>query len=567
MSPTQTTDGTNAMIELIHPEDRQRVQKKIMTSSLKRRAWQDQFRVIHPDNGELWVEGHATVETLHSGGLNWYGYLWDISERKHQEDQIRQLALFDPLTGLANRRLLKDRLYHATITSHRHNTFSGLLMLDLDNFKILNDTKGHNTGDALLVEVASRITNCVRETDTVARLGGDEFVVIFEWIGEETEVARKTLMELAEKIRISLSQPYILGSQKHAHHASASIGATLFRGKTHSDGELLKRADLAMFEAKELGRNRVCLYRKERQALISSKTAIIDELQFGLKNNEFSLVFQPQYFGDGSISGAEALLRWTPQSKKSISPATFIPIAEESGLIVPIGEWVLDAACRHIRELASLPLSPSFAIAVNISGHQFSDDAFLDKVTTTLRHHAIDLQRLRFELTESSLVQDIGRAQQILETLGAMGLHCELDDFGTGYSSLTSLKNLPLTTLKIDKSLVHGIGLDSRDEAILRATIAMAQALEMTVIAEGVETKEQDEFLSREGCDICQGFFHSRPLEFGDFFTLMKSQLLPEQVLKAKRQVRNRQHPTRQVTTPQHSASMIVQELKNVGSA
>lgn len=543
LTPAEVKEGVKSIAELVHPDDKLRVRKKIMIASLKLKPWRDQFRVIHPQKKEIWVEGHATAEKLHAGGIHWYGYLWDITERKMQENQIRQLALFDPLTGLANRRLLKDRLYHATITSHRHGNYSGLLMLDLDNFKTLNDTQGHNTGDALLVEVASRITDNVRETDTVARLGGDEFVVIFEWIGEDAKEAKTTLLELSEKIRIALSQPYILGQDKHIHHASASIGATLFKGKTISDGELLKRADLAMFEAKELGRNRVCLYRKERQALISSRTAIIDELQLGLKNEEFSLAFQPQFARDGSISGAEALLRWKPAKRDPVSPAIFIPIAEESGLIISLGDWVLEAACKHLTSLASIPLPPSFAVAINISGHQLSDEHFLDKVKKTLSRYDTDLSRLKFELTESSLVQDIGRAQDILETLGTMGIHCELDDFGTGYSSLTSLKNLPLSAIKIDKSLIHGIGIDSRDEAILKASIAMTRALKLAVIAEGVETKEQDEFLFREGCDISQGYYHSRPLTFQKFVDLLWQQVPKEVAKKAENQGSGKKSP------------------------
>ncbi len=517
ISPEEIVHDSSRIAGIIHPGDDLRVRKNIMVSSRKLTTWQDQFRVNHPKKGEIWVEGHATPEKLRSGGTQWYGYLWDITERKAQENQIKQLALYDPLTGLANRRFLKDRLQHATVTAQRQQNLGALLMLDMDNFKVLNDTQGHNLGDELLIEVARRLQLCTRETDTIARLGGDEFVVLLEWIGENETEARRVACNIAEKIRSSLGQPYLLGGKKHVHHASASIGVALFKGKEWSDGELLKRADVAMFEAKELGRNRVCLYNKKRQVLISSKTALAEDLRRALANNELSLYYQPQVNNAGEICGAEALLRWFPPGKDPISPGVFIPIAEETGLIIRIGEWVLNTACQNILNLPFNKLPDNFAIAVNISARQFSDDDFLAKIRATIKRYNIDTKRLKLELTESCLVQDMQRAQSILEALQEMGLHTELDDFGTGYSSLTSLKNLPLNTLKIDKSLVHGIGVDIRDEAIVRAAIAMARALRLNVIAEGVETRAQNDFLIGERCEILQGFLHARPMTFDDF--------------------------------------------------
>ena len=517
ISPEAVTRELSGIAPLIHKDDELRVRKRILASRMKLTTWRDQFRVKHPDKGEIWVEGHATPERLGSGATQWYGYLWDITERKANEDKIRQLALYDPLTGLANRRLLRDRLQHATVTAQRHRNVGAILMLDMDHFKILNDTEGHNLGDELLIEVSRRLQQCCRKTDTIARLGGDEFVVVLEWLGTGETEAYQAVKAVAENIRIALGKPYKLGSFKHVHHASASIGAAIFTGKELSDGELLKRADVAMFEAKELGRNRVCLYNKKRQVLISSKTAISGDLRRALTNNELSLYYQPQVNRDGRLCGAEALLRWMPPGKQSISPGIFIPIAEETGLIITLGEWVLDTACRNILELPLHKLSSDFAIAVNISARQFSDDNFPAKIKATLDHYKVDTNRLKLELTESSLVQDISRAQRILEALRAMGLHIELDDFGTGYSSLTSLKNLPLNTLKVDKSLVHGIGVDKRDEAILKAAIAMAKALKLNVIAEGVENWLQNDFLLKEGCEALQGFLYARPMAFDSF--------------------------------------------------
>lgn len=521
VSPERVISDSNTIVPLIHPGDALRIKKRILASSRKLTTWRDQFRVNHPEKGEIWLEGHATPERQGDGGTRWYGYLWDITERKAQENQIRQLALYDPLTGLANRRLLRDRMQHATITAERQNNMGALLMLDMDNFKILNDTQGHNLGDELLIEVSRRLRQCCRATDTIARLGGDEFVVVLEWLGAREGQARQVALRIAEKIRLTLGKSYLLGEDSHIHHASASIGVALFSGKKLSDGELLKRADVAMFEAKELGRNRVCLYNKKRQVLISSKTAIAEDLRRALINNELSLHYQPQVNSEGVVCGAEALLRWMPPGKDPISPAVFIPIAEETGLIIAVGEWVLDSACRCILDLPKKTLSDDFALAVNISARQFSDDNFPAKIKATIDRYTIDTRRLKLELTESCLVQDILRAQRILVTLRAMGLHIELDDFGTGYSSLTSLKNLPLNTLKVDKSLVHGIGVDRRDEAILKAAVAMARALELGVIAEGVETKVQNDFLIREGCQVLQGYLHARPMPYVDFVAFL----------------------------------------------
>ncbi len=517
ISPTDIMNDSSEIAGLVHADDRLRVRKKVRVSSVTLKTWRDQFRVLHPEKGEIWVEGHATPERLQNGSTEWYGYLWDVTERKAQEDQIRQLALYDPLTGLANRRLLKDRLQHAMVAAQRHHDLGALLMIDIDNFKILNDTEGHTFGDELLMEVGKRLQGCIRETDTIARIGGDEFVVLLEWIGASETKALQVSMAIAEKIRLSLASPYLLGVKKQVHHASASVGVTLFKGKQQSVGELLQRADVALFEAKELGRNCVCLYNKKRQELISSRTAIAGNLRRALANEELSLYYQPQVNNVGKVCGAEALLRWFPEGKDPISPGIFIPIAEETDLIIPIGEWVLNTACQHILELPLEKLADDFAIAVNISARQFSDDDFLTKIQETIARYNIDTKYLKLELTESCLVKDLGRAQRILEALRSMGLHIELDDFGTGYSSLTSLKNLPLNTLKVDMTLVHGIGVDSRDEAIVMAAVAMAKALKLSVIAEGVETKQQNDFLIGEGCDLLQGYFHARPMAFNKF--------------------------------------------------
>lgn len=504
------------LFDLLHPDDFVRVRNKALASANRLKTWRDQFRICLPGKEIIWVEGHGTPERQANGGTLWYGYIWNITDRKHSETRIRELALYDPLTGLGNRRLLQDRLKQAIAIARKDNICNAILMLDMDNFKILNDTQGHNVGDALLVEVGRRIQHCIRETDTIARLGGDEFVVLLEELPSDKIRAEEQAIEIATKIKNSLNQAYCLGDRKHVHHASASIGLALFQGNEFSEGELLKRADVAMFEAKELGRNRVCLYREERQTFINTKSEISDKLLNALHHNELSLYYQPQVNAAGNPCGAEALLRWIPPGSNPISPGTFIPIAEETGLIIPIGEWVLETACNHIHKLSQNPLLPDFALAVNISARQFTDKNFLQKVKAIISRNKIDTKRLKLELTESCLIQDMDRGKTILMSLREMGIHIELDDFGTGYSSLNSLKRLPLDTLKIDGSLVHEIEGDKRDEAILRAAIAMAKALSLNIVAEGVETLKQNDFLIYEGCDILQGYYHARPMPFDD---------------------------------------------------
>ncbi|MEE4242505.1 MAG: EAL domain-containing protein [Desulfopila sp.] len=513
------------MFNLVHIDDRLKLRQPFLMPGEVQQDWHDKYRFIHPHTGEIWLEGHASAERLNDGSMLWYGYIWDITESKRSEDRIKQLALYDPLTGLANRRLLKDRILHAIATSRRNSNYGAVIMLDLDNFKTLNDTKGHNVGDALLVEVAARLQGCVRETDTIARLGGDEFVVILEWLGKTEETSRRKALDVAEKIRVALSRTYVLEAGSHVHHASASIGVTLFQDNRLSEGELLKRADVAMYEAKDYGRNRVCLYNEERQSVINRRTAMASAMQQALENDEFSLFFQPQISADGSICGAEALLRWFPPGKEPVMPGDFIPVAEDTNFIQPLGEWVLQEACRCISALDGFVLPDSFAIAVNISARQFSEECFVDKVRSLISENAVNVRRLKFELTESCLVQDLDRGHVILSALREMGIHMELDDFGTGYSSLHALNNLPLSTLKIDGSLIHGLEEEPRGKAIVRAAIAMAKAMALNIVAECVETEQQKDFLIEEGCDMLQGFLFARPMSFADFERYLRTEL------------------------------------------
>ena len=514
-------NDTRALSELIYEEDLQTVRDSIDASAISLRTWKAQFRIRHPEKGEVWLEGHATPERMMDGGTLWYGYIWDITERRQAENRIRRLALYDALTGLANRRMLMDRLAHAVVLSGRKKDYGAVLMLGLDNFKSLNDTKGHDTGDALLVDVARRLGRCVRESDTVARLGGDEFVVLLECLGSDETLCNDKAMAVAEKIRSDLNRPYMLGDGRHVHHTSVSVGVAIFRGKDRDESEVLKHADVAMYEAKDLGRNRICFYSKARQAIVDTRSAMALDMQTGLDDGEFSLYLQPQVLNDGVLCGAEALLRWLPRDKPPVSPEAFISVAESTGLILPLGEWVLKQACNIVIDLEKYQLPEHFALAVNISALQFADENFIKTVKQVLHETGATPLRLKFELTETSLVQDINRAGKIMKELRSIGLQVELDDFGTGYSSLNSIKNLPLTALKLDASLIRGIEKDDSSRAIVRAALAMARAMSLKTIAEGVETKSQLDYLAAEACDMIQGYLFAKPMPYEDFISYL----------------------------------------------
>lgn len=521
--PEQVHEDAAPALTRIHHEDIERHTNGIYASARALHVWNDQYRVQHPDRGEIWLEGNATPERLADGATLWHGYLWEITDRKRSEEQIRELALYDPLTGLANRRLLRDRLEHALATSQRSQRHGALLMMDLDNFKTLNDTQGHDVGDALLVEVGRRVSKEVRASDTVARLGGDEFVVILEALGRDPGQAQQKAIQLATAIQQALHQPYRLMDRGCPYQTSVSIGVSLFHDLSLGADELLRRADIGMFEAKEGGRNRVCLFSEQREAQMHSRTSLVQELANAIQQGELMLYYQPQFRPDGSLHGAEALLRWRSPSRGLVAPGDFISLAEETGLILSIGDWVLNTACRHLRQIQRSGLhDDQCSLSVNISPRQFADPAFLSKVEQALTSHAAPAQGLKLELTESSLFHDMDHAIEILGQLREQGIGIELDDFGTGYSSLSYLKRLPLDALKLDGSLIADVVSDARDLAILRAAITMAKTLSLTVIAEGVETNEQRAFLTSEGCDLLQGYLLARPMPFDDLEALIE---------------------------------------------
>ena len=471
-------------------------------------------------NGEIYPEwlSISAVKGPTGSVSHYVGTFTDITQHKKAESQIRELAYFDSLTQLPNRRLLFDRLGQALAASVRNNRDGGLMFIDLDNFKMLNDTLGHAAGDQLLVQVARRVTDCVRDADTVARLGGDEFVVMLEDLSGKAGEAAAQIEVVGRKILATLNQPFVLGSQ--VRHSTASIGATLFGEHQWSIDELMKQADIAMYQAKAAGRNTLCFFDPELQEAIKARAALESDLRQGIQAGQLLLYYQPQVDAGGLLIGAEALVRWLHPERGLISPAEFIPLAEETGLILPLGQWVLETACRQIAAWATRPDMAPVTLAVNVSARQFGQVDFVEQVSTILHQTGADPQKLKLELTEGLLVENVQDIIAKMYALKSGGVGFSLDDFGTGYSSLSYLKRLPLSQLKIDQSFVRDVLTDNNDAAIARTIIALAQSLGLAVIAEGVETEEQRDFLGNYGCQTYQGYLFGRPAPLNEFETM-----------------------------------------------
>ncbi|RQO79233.1 EAL domain-containing protein [Acidovorax sp. FJL06] len=439
----------------------------------------------------------------------------DISGRKAAEDEARYLAFYDALTQLPNRRLLVDRLQQVLVNGLRSGLTTAVLFVDLDNFKTLNDTRGHEVGDLLLKEVADRLRGCVREQDTVARLGGDEFVVVLQNLGSEAPEAAAQTRTLGELILAQLRLPYDLAG--HEHHFSASIGATLLRQHRGSVDEVLKQADMAMYRAKDAGRNTLRFFDPDMQQAVNRRALLETELHNGLRQSQFLLLYQPQVDRQGRITGAEALVRWRHPVQGMVSPAEFIPLAEESGLILPLGHWVMETALRQQAQWRQDPQFAHLSLAINVSARQFLQEDFVAQVLALLQRTGAAPAQIKLELTESLLLDNVDGVIATMHDLKAHGLGFSLDDFGTGYSSLSYLKRLPLDQIKIDQGFVRDVLLDPSDAAIARSIIALAGSLGLDVIAEGVETAEHHQFLLSHGCLAFQGYLFGRPLALEDF--------------------------------------------------
>ena len=441
--------------------------------------------------------------------------LYDITEHLAAEESIRNLVFYDQLTNLPNRRLLLDRLKQALASSTRSRKHVALLFVDLDNFKTINDTHGHALGDLLLKQVSQRLASCVRFGDTVARLGGDEFVVMLEDLSEHAHEASQQAEHIGNKIIATLNKIYQLGNQQY--HNTASIGVTLFVEHRGPLDDLLTRADLAMYQAKAAGRNALCFFDPTMQAAVNARAALEAGMREALLKSQFMLYYQPQVDRHGLLMGAECLLRWQHPNGQVVSPADFIPLAEETRLIIAMGQWAMQTACTQLAQWAGKPTLRNLTLSVNVSVHQFRQDDFVDQVLMALRQSGANPLYLKLELTESLLVSDMEVVVQKMLALKAQGVGLSLDDFGTGYSSLNYLKRLPLDQLKIDRSFVQDLPQNGDDAAIVKTIISLGQNLGLSIMAEGVETQAQRDFLGDLGCSSFQGYLFGTPLALNAF--------------------------------------------------
>jgi diguanylate cyclase (GGDEF)-like protein/PAS domain S-box-containing protein len=483
-------------------------------------------------SGEIYPEWLVITAVKDGSGrtVHYVAAFSDITTRKEAEAQIRNLAFYDPLTALPNRRLLMDRIAQALAASGRSRQFGALMLLDLDHFKTLNDTLGHDVGDQLLVQVARRLKECVRECDTVARLGGDEFVVMLGGLDDDESAAAAQTETVAAKILTALNEPFALPG---TYHCSASIGVSQFRDHDDPIDVLLKQADIALYQAKDAGRNTVRFYSVAMQAVLQKKAVVEAGLREALATNGFELYYQPQVDHMQQVIGAEALLRWRPPGRPMVQPGDFIPVAEETGLILPIGQWVLETACAQLAAWAKLPEMRDLALAINVSSRQFRQPGFVAQVAAALEASGADPTRLKLELTESMVLDDIEGTVSKMHALRDMGVRFALDDFGTGYSSLSYLKRLPLDQIKIDQSFVRDIATDPSDAAIVQTIISISHTLRLQVVAEGVEVIEQHAFLEANRCALFQGYLFGRPMALTDFECMLtasqESQLAGEE--------------------------------------
>jgi diguanylate cyclase (GGDEF)-like protein len=483
------------------------------------------FRILTPWYSSWWfISICMLTPVLAAGGVVRLRML--SAQRRERElqrlrlahDEIRNLAFFDPLTGLPNRRLLLDRLQQTLAANTRSKHKRALLFVDLDDFKTLNDTLGHHIGDLLLQEVARRISARIRETDTVARLGGDEFVVLLQDLSETAEDAAAQAKTIAEKILATVNQPYLLADREC--RSGSSIGITIFGDPGDSTNEVLQQADIAMYQAKAAGRNTMRFFAPALQAAVNARAALEEDLRQAIKGNGFLLYYQPQV-ERGMLIGAEALIRWRHPKRGFLSPAEFIPLAEETGLILPLGNWVLETACQQIAAWAKRKETAHITLAVNISARQLLNPDFVETVLTTLNRTGANPHNLELELTESMFVENVEDVIARMRELKSRGLRFSLDDFGTGYSSLAYLRRLPLDQLKIDREFVRDILVDASSGAIAQAIISLSRAMGLSVIAEGVETEGQRDFLAGLGCYAFQGFLFSRPVPLEEFQRLL----------------------------------------------
>lgn len=504
----------------VHPEDIDYCLRTFRDAFDQHENFEMVYRLKRHDGQYRWILDEGAPRYNSAGEFAGYiGHCLDVTELREAKTEVEFLAHFDPLTHMPNRRLIQDYIQQALEASEQSEQYGALILVDIDNFKLLNDTLGHEVGDQMLKQVAARLRGLFKNKAQLGRFGGDEFMILIDLLTDDEHIAAEQAEVYSRKVLSQLRLPFNLQSQEY--QTTSSIGIMLFKGTERPVEELLRNAELAMYQAKETGRNNVRFFDPHMQLKVSARTELEHDLRRALNEQQFVLYLQPQVNQQTEIMGAEALIRWQHPERGMVAPNDFIPLAEETGLILPIGDWVLAQACQILDDWSKQPQLNALTLAVNVSARQFYQADFVDKVSALVQPHYAS--RLKLELTESLFVLGIEQVMQKMNQLKQLGIQFSLDDFGTGYSSLSYLKRLPLNQLKIDQSFVRDLKLDENDQAIARMVIALSSTLELNVIAEGVETLEQKALLEAMGCVHFQGYLFGRPQPREDFENRVKS--------------------------------------------
>ncbi|WP_350333102.1 putative bifunctional diguanylate cyclase/phosphodiesterase [Coralliovum pocilloporae] len=512
-----------AFVNFIAPEDRDVYRRNLRRSADQLTLFEAEFEFIRPGGDHVWLMVTAKPERQDDESVIWHGYLSDISDRKHAEMEIRKLAYFDALTGLPNRRLLKERLDRALETSHFSASHGAVLFIDMDNFKALNDTQGHELGDMLLRLVARRLSDVVRPGDTVSRFGGDEFVVVLDDLSRDQDEALASARYVASKILDAFSDKFDLG--KIRHKATPSIGVIVFNGMAQASQDLLKCADIAMYEAKRNGRNNFVLHNPENVQRVSELFTLQSELKVALERNELTFAFQPIVDGEGRITSAEALIRWNHPQRGLIMPSEFIPVAEQTGVILDINEWVLREGCAVLGRWKHHPVLKDIGLSVNVSIQQFHTESFVSDLALLMTRERLEPFKLTIELTEHVMARDEEHVSARMRELKEIGIRFALDDFGTGYSSLSQLKTFPFDVVKIDGSFICDLERVKSTRALVEGILAMAKTLRLETIAEHVECSSQYDFLNERQCDFYQGYYFGKAMSEDDMARMVSNSI------------------------------------------
>jgi diguanylate cyclase (GGDEF)-like protein/PAS domain S-box-containing protein len=504
-------------VEVVHPEDLALFRQAQQHSAQTLEPWDCEFRIKALDGEEKWLRVNAQLEAVGSE-IHWYGYLADISSRKQQDMEIEELAYYDPLTKLPNRRMFFNRMTQSLTHCRRSGDFGSLLYIDLDNFKTLNDTQGHDTGDALLVQVAARLKSCVSPRDLVARIGGDEFVIVIEDAASDEGNATLRGITVGNRVVAELKRGFDIGNLHHV--GSASIGVVVFDGSHVRPDEIIKRADIAMYQAKSAGRNGLALFDPETMTRESERYQMVADLRTAFAEDQFVLHFQPQVDFNGKVTGAEGLVRWNHPTKGLIRPQRFVSLAEQNGMNDDLARHVFNQGFAALSSWQVDPTTEHLRLSLNVSVQSFANDGFVPMVKELVNRHGVDAAKITFELTEHVMAKDHERIAKRMGEIKQLGIRLSLDDFGTGYSSLAHLKQLPFDEVKIDGGFVSDLENSESDRALVKTILAMARTLGLTSVAEHVENVRQEAFLRAFGCDYLQGYFYSPAVPATEFLSM-----------------------------------------------